>query len=291
MQDRDVTIRGRVLGAAMQDAMRKAGLTGSQLAHRLGWSASRVSRLMSGKRGGTELDVMAVTAVCGVKREERDQLLKLCREAKETGWWQRFGPNLPAQMVTLMDHENEAHTIQEFELTYIPGLLQTDAYAREVITRCVNVPDKEVEQRVAARTARKTILNHPNAPRFTFYVHEFALRLPVCGPAVMSEQLHELLRLSVRHNISIRVVPASYGAFPGMSGAFTYMEFHQVNPVVYLEGETSGLFLEESQETIAYKNILSTLAIVALDEGQSRTFIADLAIELYPDEEEHDERA
>jgi transcriptional regulator with XRE-family HTH domain len=290
VHDREVTIRGRVLGAAMQEAMRTAGLTGSQLAHRLGWSPSRVSRLLSGKRGGSELDVMAVAAICGIKGTDRERMLRLSREARETGWWQRFGIRLPTQVVTLIDHETEAVTITDFEPMFIPGLLQTDPYARAVISRGVNLPAREVEERVAARTARKTVISKPYPPQLTFIIHEFALRLPVGGPEVMSEQLHELLRLSARPNIEIRIIPLSAGAHAGMAGGFRYMTFTQVNPVVYLEGENSGLFLEELSESTAYRNVISGLAESALSEGQSREFIADLAMELYSNGEEPDAR-
>lgn len=97
----------------------------------------------------------------------------------------------------------------------------------------------------------------------------------------MSEQLHHLLRMSVRPYISLRLVPASIGAHPAMAGSFSLMRFAEINPVVYLESEISTQFLEEPDEIEAYRHIESALADVALPERQSAALIAKLAVETY----------
>jgi len=108
----------------------------------------------------------------------------------------------------------------------------------------------------------------------------------------MSDQLHHLLRMSVRSYVTLRVIPASLGAHAGLAGPFTLMEFADFRPVVYLDSETSSLFLEKPEEITAYRRILGALAGTALGEGQSRELIATLATELYPDrEDDHDDRA
>jgi hypothetical protein len=119
--------------------------------------------------------------------------------------------------------------------------------------------------------------------RFTFYVHEFALRLPVGSAVIMSEQLHHLLRMSVRPTISLRVVPVAAGAHAGIAGSFIYMEFAEIRPVVYLESETTAAFLEEPKEIAACQRIIASLAETALSEGQSRELIGSVALELYQD--------
>lgn len=92
---------------------------------------------------------------------------------------------------------------------------------------------------------------------FTFYLHELALRLPVGGPAVMAEQLRQLHRMSKRPFLSLRVMPIVLGAHAAMTGAFRLMEFAEFRPVVYLESETSSVFLERAVEIQAYRNILA----------------------------------
>ncbi|GDY29552.1 helix-turn-helix domain-containing protein [Gandjariella thermophila] len=291
MRDREPTIRSRELGEGLRRAMRKAGLNGTQAAQQLGWSTSRVSRLLSGKRGGSEVDAASFLAVCRVTGRERDRLLALCHEQNTPGWLQQHGSSLPKQLRTLIDHENKATAISDFELAGIPGLLQTGDYARAVLSRVVNVPADEVEDRVAARLARQSLFSRERPARFAFFVHEFALRLPVGGPAVMSDQLHHLLRMSVRPSLTLRVLPAALGAHPAMTGAFRLMEFAQYKPVVYVESETSCLFLEQPQEIAAYRNILAALADSALNAEQSRELIATLATELYADRGDNDGHA
>lgn len=261
--------------------MEAAGYNGLDMARRLGWSGARVSRLLAGKRGGALQDVAAFATSCGLKGPEYDRLLALTEELTKAGWLQRHGANLPAQVRTLIGHEDAATDISSFQYNLVPGLLQTSEYAREVIAHNVNVPADEVEDRVSARLRRQQIFNRRKRPVFTFYLHEFALRLPVGGAAVMSEQLHHLLRMSVRPYNTLRLVTAGLGAHAGMSGPFTLMDVAQFKEVVYLDSETSSVFLEEPVEITAYRNILTSLDARALDEGQSRETIAVLATELY----------
>lgn len=291
MYDREPTIRGRELGEALQHAMVDAGFNVAQMAHKLDWSASRVSRLLSGKRGGTELDVVSFMAVCGVTGSRRERLLNLCRAANTKGWWQQHGDRMPKQLRTLVDHEDKAVRIGDFQPVILPGLLQTGDYARSLITETGNLPEDEIEERVAARLARQGLFSRRPPVQFAFFVHEFVLRLPIGGQDVMSDQLHHLLRMSVRPSITLRVVPAVVGGHAGIAGHFQLMEFTSFRPVVYLDSETSSLFLEEDAEITAYRRVLNGLADKALDEGQSRELIATLATSLYPVGEEDDEPA
>jgi Domain of unknown function (DUF5753) len=127
--------------------------------------------------------------------------------------------------------------------------------------------------------------------RFTFYLHESVLRLPVGGPAVMAEQLRHLQRMSERSYLTLWVVPVAFGAHAATAGAFRLMEFAEFKPVAYLESETSSVSLEKPEEVAAYRRILGALTDTALGEGQSRELIAALATELYADGEDHDDRA
>ncbi len=291
MPHREPTVRSRELGDGLRQAMEQAGLNGKQTAQMLGWSPSFLSLLLSGKRGASEVDIAAFLGVCRVKGAERDRLLALRREQDTPGWFQQHGSRLPKQLVTLIDHENKAVTISEFEAVGVPGLLQTGEYARAVISRVVNVPPDEVDDRVAARLARQSLFSRERPARFTFYLHESVLRLPVGGAAVMAEQLGHLRLMSARSYLTLRVVPVALGAHAAMTGAFRLMDFAEFKPVAYLESETSSLFLEKPEEIAAYRRILGALADTALGEGQSRELIAALATELYADGEDHDDRA
>ncbi len=290
MRDREPTIRSRELGEGLHRAMRQAGLDQKAAAQKLGWSQSRVSRLLSGKRGGTEVDVSAFLAIVEVTGTERDRLLGICREQNIPGWLQQHGTRLPQQLRTLIDHENKAVTIDHFEATLVPGLLQTTDYARALIRQAGTTPAGEIEDRVAARLGRQSLFGRERPVRFTFFIHEFVLRLPVGGPAVMVEQLEHLLRRATRPYLTLRVVPAALGGHAAINGSFELMEFADFRPVAYLESETSSLFLEKPEEIAAYRRILGLLAETALSEGQSAELIATLATELYADREDYDDR-
>jgi transcriptional regulator with XRE-family HTH domain len=291
MQDHEPTVRSRELGEGLRRAMEHAGLTGKQVAKLLDLSPSWVSRLVSGKRNVTAVQVSAFLAVCRAPSEERERLLGLCEDQHTPGWFQQHGSRLPLQLVTLIDHENMAVTIRDFQSTLMPGLLQTGDYTRALIREAGTIPADEVDDRVAARLARQSLFSRDRPARFTFFVHEFVLRLPVGGPAVMADQLHHLGRMALRSYLTLRVVPVAAGGHAAINGAFTLMEFAEFKPVVYLESETSSLFLEKAVEIDAYQDILAALAETALGERESRELIATLATELSADREDQDDRA
>jgi transcriptional regulator with XRE-family HTH domain len=287
MRDLEPTIRGRELGEGLRRAMESAGFNASEMARQLEWSPSRVSRILSGKRGGSAPDVAAFLAICGVRGAERERLMAITAEQHRRSWFQQHGGSLSKQLHTLVNHEDKAVAINQFTCILVPGLLQTGEYTRALLTEAGRVPTEEIDDRIAARLGRQNLFGRRKSPACTFYIHEFALRLPVGGRPVMSAQLHQLLRISVRPRVSVRVVPAAIGAHAGTAGSFTLMEFDTIKPVVYVESETSALFLELPIEVEAYRSILTALDETALPQGQSRDFIAELAVGLYgdPDDE------
>lgn len=289
MLDRETTVRSRELGEGLRLAMAKAGLPGNEVARMLGWSTSRVSRILRGKRGGSPVEVSAMLALCRVVGEERDRLLRLSEEVDRSGWLQQHGGALPKELRTLVGHEDQAIKIVDFQLAYVPGLLQTPSYAHAVIGAGANLPPMEQSDRVKARMARQMVLKRDNVP-LTFLLHEHVLSLPVGGPTVMSAQLHHLLQLSVRPNISVRVIPAKVGAHPGMTGPFTMMDFAEHRPIVYLENESSSVFLEDPQDLVAYRAVIRDLGAIAPDERQSRELIAKIATDVHGDGAAHYDR-
>jgi transcriptional regulator with XRE-family HTH domain len=285
------TIRSRELGDALRMAMERANINGKRMAELLEWSQSHVSRLLTGRIIATDVEVAAFLAICRVTGEAKERLMRLTEELNTPGWVQQFGSRLPTQLKTLVDHESRAAEISDFEPDKIPGLLQTGDYAKALLERSATVPADEVQDRVAARLGRKSLFSRDHRPQCTFYVHEAALYTVVGSPQIMSEQLHELLRLGVRTYLSVRVIPFSFGAHAGNAGSCRLMEFTELKPVVYVETQTAGIFLEKPEEIQAYRSIFAALADSALDEGQSRDLIAVLAVDRHGFREDHDDRA
>jgi hypothetical protein len=172
-----------------------------------------------------------------------------------------------------VDLETASVAISEFQAILVPDLLQTPDYTRAISPHAANLPQHEND----AWSARQEWLASRRAPACTFFLHEYVLRLPIGGPVVMSDQLHYLLRQSVRPNLTIRVIPAHLGAHPGLAGPFTLLEVRDFKPIVYLNNATTSLFLETPTEIDTYRTILADLEKTALDQGQSRELITTVA--------------
>ncbi|HEY7594332.1 MAG TPA: helix-turn-helix transcriptional regulator, partial [Actinophytocola sp.] len=248
MYDQEPTVRSRELGLALLRAIGTAGLNQSDLANMLAWSPSKVSRMISGKRCASPEDVSAVLAVGRIVGPKRQELLEMARHATERGWWQDFGDRLPPELRTLSDHEDSALAITNFENLVVPGLLQTQDYARALITATPTIPESEIGGRVDARCRRQLIFDRQFPAHFRFFVDEYVITRTGPGRKIMSGQVHHLLRMSVRPYIEIRVIPESVGFHAGQQ-SFQLMEFTEISPVLFIENETSALFMER-KETI-----------------------------------------
>ncbi|HEX4725853.1 MAG TPA: helix-turn-helix transcriptional regulator [Pseudonocardiaceae bacterium] len=282
------TIRSRELGDELRHAMEVAHLSGKLAARRLGWSETKVSRLLTGRQSPIkESDVASLLTLCDIRGDDKERLLDLAREANQPNWLQQHIAELPEQLRTLISHENQASLIYQFDGLRIPGLLQTHDYARAVIERDVTITPQQIDSLVEARMSRQTLFGRDHRPDFAYFVHEAALRVPVGGGEVMSGQLHQLLRLGVRKYITIRVVPMSFGACPATDNSCRLVEFIEMRPVVYVEEHIAGNFMEDPACAAEYRKIFGALADCSLSEGDSMDAIASLAVELYGGED-HD---
>ena len=250
------------------------------MSRRLDMSAQWVSAVTHGKTRPKPVHLARFLTTLGFQGAEYRELMAMCDEIRRPGLLESHGDRLPPQVQTLVWHEERASAIADFQSSIVPGLLQTAEYARCLIAETGNVPEPDdVDERVFARMSRQMLLTRRPRIEFEFFIHEFALRLPV-GPSdgsVMRAQAKQLQRLSEQPNVSIRVVPATIGGHPAISGHFQLIESAEFNPMVYIDSEVSSLFLEQPIEIAAYRRVLAGLDGVALDAAQSKEFIADLA--------------
>jgi transcriptional regulator with XRE-family HTH domain len=289
MKDHETTARSRELGDELRRVREKAGFNGSRLARKLGWSPSRISRMESGSRGASEVDVATFLAFCQVGGPERERIIALCKEVYSSTWLRPHGGALPDELRTLILHEATANRILEYDPLVVPGLLQTEDYARAVFHWSKRLPEDGIELHVRARMDRQTIFRRQQPPACTFFAPEQVLRTPVGGARVMNDQLLHLALVSARARCAIRVIPASAGPYGSLGGPFRLMEYADHRPVACVENHTSSLFLEERKDVAAYRATLDRLAELALDGGQSREFLASLANEYDRPEEGSDE--
>lgn len=268
-------MRGREFGDGVRATLAAAGLTSRAACQLLDWDEAKLSDLVNGKGGSTELELGFLLGLCRTPPLERDHLVTIFRELNVRGWWQQHGSSLPIMPRTFIGHLNTATEFISWSPLLVPGLLQIPDYMRAITLASATAPAGEVEDRVAARLAMQEVFRRQL--KCTFYIHEFALRLPVGGTQLMSAQLHHLLRLSVRPYVTIRMLPMEVGAHAGLAGSFITMKFDKIEPVVFLESENSSLFIEESNSVDGYKKVLASLDRTALDAEQSRRRITELA--------------
>lgn len=267
----------RELGAELKSRREAAGLTGDQVARATGWHRSKVSRVELGQAEISVVDTIHYLGACKIFAAEAKDLLKLCAEAERgVGYWLNSHEEwLEDSLHSLIYHEATASHLIGHEPLVIPGLLQTPDYARVWISRSRGFSAEDIAAGIRTRMERKQILRRP--ARFTFFVHEQALRLQVGTAAVMHDQLLHLVITAALPNVSLRVLPASAAERAVFGGPFRLFEYRDHHPLVYLDGPRSGLFLEEPGYVADYQQLLPALASVALSEGESRSFAAGLA--------------
>jgi transcriptional regulator with XRE-family HTH domain len=276
MPKRPATVRARGLGAELRELREQNHFTTREVAKRLGWSASTVSRTETGQRNISSEDVAALLALYGVAGKEREHLLALAREANQPGWWETRHPGLPSQLTALIGFESEATRIIDVELILVPGLLQTPEYMRALMEGG-GVPTAEAETRIATRLGRQALLSRPQPPEVVTIVDEAALHRPIGGREVMVGQLHHLARVAKYPNITVLVVPYSVGAHPGVNGSFVVLEFAKARTIVHLEHKRSSLFLDDPEDTAPFAASVDTLRDIALNPADSVGFLTAMA--------------
>jgi hypothetical protein len=275
MIDHESTVRDRYVGQELLRAAQKCGRNSGEMAELLGWSPSKVSRLLSGRRMTCTEDVSAYLALCGVVGPRRAELLALVARRYEPLWWQDHGRRAPVRNTVLADNEDRAVAITSYCDALVPALLQVPAYTRAVLAAQPTISDDEIEERVTETRRRQRILNREfGPPQLRVFLAEYALTRSGAGAATMFEQAHHLLKLAEQAKVSIRIVPDDEVRD---IGPFTLLEFSAYQPAVCLEHVTTTAFLERPETIATYRTVIAGLDHAALDEVGSRARIADIA--------------
>jgi transcriptional regulator with XRE-family HTH domain len=276
----DSTVRIEVLGEELRRLREACGMTLMEVVTRVGISESYLSRIENGKRAPSPEDVSALLVVYRVTGDERLELLTLAKKAGQPGLWQREGTS-ESRFATLKVLESRATSLVTFEPLMIPGLLQTMPYADACLRRLLMLEEQDaVDERVVGRIHRQSVLRRFGAPQLVAIIGEAALRCPIGGREVLHDQLRYLVEVADRSNITLRIVPTSVGGHPGLLGSFLRMRFDNRPSVVFLEQQTSSLFLEDHSEVNIYDKAIVELLSVALSEENSVRLVAELAVTL-----------
>ncbi|MFG1879935.1 helix-turn-helix domain-containing protein [Sphaerisporangium sp. NPDC049003] len=264
------TIRQRRLAAELERLREAAGFAREEIAERLDWHATKVWRVESARSGVTTGDLRDLLDLYDVHGPRREALIALARQARQKGWWTEYRDVFTG---SYNDLEVQASVIRNFEPLLIPGLLQTEAYARAVIRAAPVVDPQEVKRRTEARMARQQLLTPEGGePKLWIVIDEAVVRRPVGGVDTMREQLQRLIDLRDQPNITIQVIRNSAGAHPGLTGPFVILDFPSSDffaPVIYLELAPDGMYLEETEQVMRYTLMFDHLRAIALGPAQS----------------------
>jgi hypothetical protein len=247
---------------------------------RLECSGTRISRMETGRIGARPGDVRELLEIYGVTGDEAESLVQLARDARRKGWWHSYGAVLPPWFEVYVGLESAAARLHDFQPLVVPGLLQTEDYARAVLQAAPQAGRSEdIDRQVALRMQRQAILDQASPPEAWVVLSESVLRVPVGGPAVMCAQLQRLAQLAERPKLTLQVLPFSTAAHGQPISPFTILEFaDSADPaVVYLEHLTGSLLLENEDDVLRYRAVFDHLRAEALGTGESAGLIARAA--------------
>jgi len=277
------TVRRRRLALELRRLREAARLTCEEVAEHLECSASKISRVETGRVSVSPRDVRDMLELYGVPEQQRDSLVQLSRDSRQKGWWHAYSDTIQPQFATYVGLESAASEIRVYEVNIIPGLLQTEDYARTMIrSATMNGSHEDVERKVALRMARQPALTRDDPPMLWTVVDEAALRRRVGGTELMRAQLEHVLELSGLKNVAMQVIPFGAGAHPAMGRPFVILVFpERVDPdVVYLEDLTSTLYLEDVDEVDRYNVFFNHLRATALSFEDSAALITSVLKDL-----------
>jgi transcriptional regulator with XRE-family HTH domain len=279
----EATVLRMLLGAQLRRLRESAGMSAEKAGYEIRASRSKISRMETGRVGAKNRDVEDLLTLYGVLDERRRaRVLALAKRSREPEWWTQYNDILPDWFETYLSLESAAVAIRSFEMQFVPGLFQTEAYARAVTSLGHQAaPADEIERRVGLRLKRQELLSRPQPPRFWAVMDEAVLRRPLGGAAVMRDQLGHLAQAARLPNVTLQVVPFALGGHAGASGSFSILRFAEQDlpDVVYIEQLTSAVYLDQRPDLEHYLEVVDQLSGEALTPVDTLRFIERVAAE------------
>jgi transcriptional regulator with XRE-family HTH domain len=268
---RSPTVRHRRLTSELRRLREIAKLTCEDVAERLECSASKISRIETGRVAVSPRDVRDLLLIYGVTGGQHDGLMQLARESRQKGWWHAYGDSVQPQLATYLGLESAASEMRVYRVNRLPGLLQTDDYTRALLAeRKVRTPPPDHEKRFALLAERRR-LAEANPPTVWVVLDEAVLRRQVGGLEVTRAQIEHLIELSATPHMFLQVIPFSGGAHVGMDEPFVILAFpDQADPDVVCVGYSTGmLWVEDVSDVRYYNTIFDHLQSAALSFDES----------------------
>jgi transcriptional regulator with XRE-family HTH domain len=279
----EATVLRMLLGAQLRRLRETAGISAEEAGYEIRASRSKISRMETGRVGLKVRDVEDLLTLYGVTGEQqRAKVVALARQSRAPQWWAKYNDILPDWFETYLGLESAATSIRSFEMQFVPGLFQTEDYARAVTrlghqTALVD----EIERRVGLRRKRQELLARAQPPRIWAVMDEAVLRRPVGGSAVMRAQLRHLVESARMPTVTLQAVPFARGGHAGASGSFSILRFEErdLPDVVYIEQLTSAVYLDQRPDIEHYLEVVDQLSGEALTPAATVRFIEQVARE------------
>ncbi len=269
--------RQRELGTLLRALRNQRGMTVEDVAARLLCSTTKISRLETAARRPSLRDVRDLCVLYEVDGPTTHELMDLAREAREAGWWTQYDD---LNLDPLIGLEQEAVSITCYSINYIPGLLQTQAYARDIIkTVAPKMDPKIVEQRTEARLRRQQLLAEDGPPRYHVVLDEAVMHRSPGGLALMAAQLDKILRTVNDGKAIVQIIPFAAGAYAAADGYFVLLEFEEDSnlwPIVFIEGLAGNQYLQHRSDVARYRETIEYLGSRALNLSDSVALMTEV---------------
>ncbi|MFJ3230407.1 helix-turn-helix domain-containing protein [Streptomyces sp. NPDC086787] len=278
------TVGQVVLGRRLLDLRERAGLKREEAARVLRVAPATVRRMELAEVTFKIPYLQLLLKAYGVSDDEAELFVQLADEANKPGWWQRFHDILPNWFSMYVSLEGAASLIRSYEPHFVPGLLQTEDYARGVLRSGAigQTSPEDIERHVALRIRRQELLDRPDAPRFWAVMDETALRRTVGGPEVMREQIDKLLEAAKLPHVTLQIAPFANGPHPGTYGPFVLFRFAvpELPDMVYSEYLTGAVYLDARSEVATHLEVMDRMAAQAATAHRTKEILRDLRKEL-----------
>ncbi|MFI9719121.1 Scr1 family TA system antitoxin-like transcriptional regulator [Streptomyces sp. NPDC052396] len=260
------TARQQRLGAELRKLREHAAMTAPQAAKHLGTNRTGISNIEAGRFGVSAERVRALARIYGCEDRSYVNALAAMAEERTRGWWEEYRGSIPVGALDVAELEHHAHRIRTIQIMHMPGLLQTEDYAKAVLATAVPSPaPAELRRRLSFRMRRRDVLDKESAPICTFLIHEAAMRMQFGGPKVARRQLAHVLEATERDNVAVRAIPFIAGGFPnaGISTLYAAGPVVQLD-TVHLDVAHGSALLDADTQLTNYRDILDRTEEVSL---------------------------
>ena len=277
------TARRIMLGARLRRLREAAEVSRAEAGFAIRSSESKISRLELGRVSFKPRDVTDLLTMYGVTDpEKREAFLEMVKRSNEPGWWHRYIDLVADWFQDYLGLEESASRIQTWEQQFVPGLLQTEDYAKAIISHGWSpMATQSVQRQVGMRIRRQALLGRPDPPKLWAVIDESVLHRPIGGRRVMLDEVEHLIELTKRPNITLQVVPYQFSGYAA-EGSFTSLRFAEpeLPDVVYIEHLSGALYLDKRSDTELYGRVFDRLTVDAYTPDHTRQFLMKVRAEI-----------